>query len=437
MIRNLRCLGIALAIISVLVSLPYLATAQTADELRKQIAEHSTQIDALNKEIAQYQVQLDKVSAAKQTLQSTLSQLDLSIKKVTASINLLKNQISTTQLQIKELEGSIAGKQDSIETDQSGLAESMRRIDELELQSLALQIFSSGSLSAMWQDIDDFSTLQKAVNDQIKKLATEKQQLTDTKAAREEKEVQLLKQRSALVTQQGSLNATKKAQSDLLAQTKSQESTFQKIIAQKKAQEAEFEAALQDLQGKLSVAVDPSQITPSGNGILQWPASVVRVTQFFGNTAFASSGAYAGKGHNGIDIGVPIGTPIKSALSGVVLGTGNTDAVRGCYSFGKWVFVKHGNGLGTMYAHLSQINVSEGQNVSTGDVLGFSGETGYATGPHLHFGVYVASATQILKLGEATNSKTPCSSARMPVAPLSGYLNPMNYLPTSGYSVIN
>ena len=136
-----------------------------------------------------------------------------------------------------------------------------------------------------------------------------------------------------------------------------------------------------------------------------------------------------GKGHNGIDFGASIGTPIKAAGDGVILGTGNTDTTRGCYSFGKWVLIKHNNGLDTIYGHLSKISVLQGQNVSAGDVIGYSGETGYATGPHLHFGVYVSAATQIMKLGDATKTSTPCAGVSMPVAPLSGYLNPLNYMP--------
>jgi murein DD-endopeptidase MepM/ murein hydrolase activator NlpD len=214
-----------------------------------------------------------------------------------------------------------------------------------------------------------------------------------------------------------------------LAETKSQESTYQSILAKKKAQQASFEAALQDLQSKLQYTINPDQITPAGKGVLRWPLYNVRLTQSFGNTAFARGGAYNGKGHNGIDLAAQVGTPLKAALSGTVLATGNTDVVRGCYSFGKWVMIKHSNGLSTMYAHMSQINVSTGQAVATGQLIGYTGETGYATGPHLHFGVYVSSATQIVTLGSATKSATACSNAVMPVVPLSGYLNPSNYLP--------
>lgn len=408
---------------------PFLAGAQTASDLQTQIDQHNAQIAQLDAEIAQYQVQLNATSAKKQTLQSQLDQLNLLIKKTTASISKTKNQISSTELQIKQLSAGIEKTQGTITDEERGLAQAMRTLAEEESRPFAIQMLADHSIADLWNDLTALQSLQAAVGDHISKLRTAKQVLTDTKTASEQKKAQLLKQQNTLLTQQGSLNATKLAQSDLLKATKSQESTYQQIIAQKKAQQAQFEQALNDLKSQYSKAVSASQITPAGQGILAWPIDGVRITQFFGNTPFASSGAYGGKGHNGIDLAASIGTPIKAALSGTVLGTGNTDSVRGCYSFGKWVFVKHSNGLGTMYAHLSQIAVSEGQDVSTGQLLGYSGETGYATGPHLHFGVYVASATQIVTLGSATQTKTPCANATMPIVPLSGYLNPLNYLP--------
>jgi murein DD-endopeptidase MepM/ murein hydrolase activator NlpD len=400
-----------------------------AFDLQQQIDVNNAQIAQLDQEIAQYQAQLDDTTAQKDTLQNTINQLTLQQKQLNAKISVTKSQISTTQLQITQLAHGIAGAQSTIDDERAGLAQSLRSLNQAEGIPLATTLLSADTLAEAWHDADAIASLQGAVHDDVQALSQQKQTLTDTKTQAEQKKAQLVRQQTTLTTQQGSLNATKKAQSDLLAQTKNQEANYQAIISQKQAAKASFEAALLDLNAQFQQTVDPSQIPTAGKGILQWPLDKVRITQYFGNTAFAQSGAYNGKGHNGIDLAASIGTPVKAALTGVVIGTGNTDAIRGCYSFGKWVMVRHNNGLSTMYAHFSQISVSEGQSVATGQLLGYSGETGYATGPHLHFGVYVTAVTKIVKLGEATNSKTPCTNAVMPVPPLSGYLNPLNYLP--------
>lgn len=413
------------------------SVASDAAGIQAEIDQNNAQISQLNAEIAQYQTQLDATSAKKQTLQSTVAQLNLSIKKITASISVTKKQISSTELQIQQLASGIADKESSITDQESGLTESLRLLNESETQPLIATLLASNDISSAWDDVDAMESIQSAIGTNITSLAAAKQSLTDTKTAAETKHAQLLKQQQTLTAQEGSLSATRSAQNDLLAQTKNQESNFEAIIAQKKAQEANFEQALSDLQGKYNQAVNPNQITPPAPGILAWPImGTIKITQYFGDTPFAQahSSLYSGHGHDGLDIAAPIGTPVHAALSGTILATGNTDLVHNaagqqCYSFGKWVMIKHNNGLNTMYAHLSQIGVTPGQTVATGDVIGYSGETGYATGPHLHFGVYVSSVTQIIPLGQATKGTSPCSKAVMPVPPVSGYLNPLNYLP--------
>jgi murein DD-endopeptidase MepM/ murein hydrolase activator NlpD len=90
--------------------------------------------------------------------------------------------------------------------------------------------------------------------------------------------------------------------------------------------------------------------------------------------------------------------------------------------------IDHNNGLSTLYSHLSSIDVSKGQQVSTGQMIGLSGMTGYATGPHLHFGVYATEGTEIMTLKQFRTSSTACANAKMPVATLTAYLNPLSYL---------
>jgi murein DD-endopeptidase MepM/ murein hydrolase activator NlpD len=109
-----------------------------------------------------------------------------------------------------------------------------------------------------------------------------------------------------------------------------------------------------------------------GTGALMWPAGGT-ITQRF--TWY----------HNGIDIANGIGTSIIGADSGRVV-----VAERSGYNggYGKYIKVDHGNGLSTLYAHLSEVSVSVGDNISRGQLIGKMGSTGRSTGSHLHFAVF-------------------------------------------------
>jgi murein DD-endopeptidase MepM/ murein hydrolase activator NlpD len=104
-----------------------------------------------------------------------------------------------------------------------------------------------------------------------------------------------------------------------------------------------------------------------------------QITSFFGLRRFENEDHF--RAHNGIDIAVPDGTPIHAAAPGKVVNTGNY------FYTGKTVFIDHGHGLVTVYAHLHRIDVRRGQNLRQGQILGLSGRTGLVTGPHLHWGV--------------------------------------------------
>lgn len=404
------------------------AQAQSPDAIRGEIDTHNAQIEALNKEIAEYEKQLVDIGEKKQTLQSTLDGLDISRKQITARINVLKNRISTIELEIRNLTGSIEDKEASIQKGNAGLAQAINRLYEADQITLVEHVLGSDSISTLWNDIEENQAFQDAVTDHIHTLKTVKEELTIDRDETQKKRTELEVQRKDLTSQQTSLDINRREQKALLDQTKSKESNYQDLLAEKRAAKEAFEQALNELESKLEYTLDPSHLPPAGKGILRWPLSSVKITQYFGNTEFARSGAYSGKGHNGVDFRAAIGTPVKSSLTGTVQGTGNSDLVRGCYSYGKWVLVKHNNGLATLYAHLSQISVVEGQEVSTGEVIGYSGNTGYSTGPHLHFSVYAANGVRVMKLGESTGRKTPCANATIPVAPLGAYLNPMDYL---------
>ncbi len=416
----MRTLTAALAILVAGTLLaPAYSAGQSVDDLQQQINAHSAQIDALDKEIAQYEAQLKTTSAQKQTLQSKLNELDLQRKKLTAEVTKTKNQIGTTQKQIQQLDQGIDSAQVSIDNNRAGLAESLRALHDADRRPLALAILSAEDITETWQTVDALATIQEAVRDDIHALAQEKQTLTDTKTQAEQKRAQLLKQQQQLSSQQGSLDATRRAQNELLQQTKSQESAYQQIITQKEAEKKQFESALFELASQLEYTLDPSKVPTSGS-VFRWPLDNVFITQQFGRTS-SSGRLYSSGTHDGIDLRASIGTPVRAVLTGTVLEV-NHGAVRNC-QYGKWVIVKHGNGLATLYAHLSDIHVAKGQTISTGSVLGYAGDTGYATGPHLHFTVYLADALTF----KSYRCKSG-STVSVPIAPTNAYINPLNYL---------
>ena len=107
-----------------------------------------------------------------------------------------------------------------------------------------------------------------------------------------------------------------------------------------------------------------------------------RVTSEFGNRIDPIN--HKPKGHSGMDLAVPTGTPIRAALSGTV-----TVSKYNVGGYGYYVCIDHGSGLSTLYGHCSKLLARVGQTVEAGDIIALSGNTGRSTGPHLHFEVRV------------------------------------------------
>jgi murein DD-endopeptidase MepM/ murein hydrolase activator NlpD len=169
--------------------------------------------------------------------------------------------------------------------------------------------------------------------------------------------------------------------------------------------------------------LDPN--TLPGSGVLSWPLENVFVTQLFGKTS-ASKRLYASGSHSGVDFRASVGTPVLAMADGVVSGVGDTDTTCPGASFGKWIFIKYNNGLASAYGHLSLSKVNVGQKVSRGEVVGYSGNTGHTTGPHLHVTVYAKVAAEVKTLpSKSCVGKT----LTQPIAPVNAYLDPMYYLP--------
>lgn len=124
--------------------------------------------------------------------------------------------------------------------------------------------------------------------------------------------------------------------------------------------------------------------TRTPTGTLQWPLPVAgTITSQFGHRVDPITGEVSS--HTGTDIACAEGTPILAAADGIVTVANGLDSWGG--SYGYYIQIDHGGGLETLYAHCSSICVTTGQQVQAGQVIGYVGHTGRATGSHLHFEV--------------------------------------------------
>lgn len=192
----------------------------------------------------------------------------------------------------------------------------------------------------------------------------------ETRAVRARTE-QVRAVRDELVANRGQLVAARSTKRVTLGNVRASE---REAVAEAQALErvsASLGAQIQAAQAASSYS--PPASTPSASGFI-WPVSGPVTSPF---------GMRWGRLHTGIDIGVPYGTPIHAAASGRVIYAGWMDG------YGNLVFLDHGSGLSTGYAHQSSIAVSNGQTVTQGEVIGYVGCTGHCFGPHLHFEVRV------------------------------------------------
>ena len=207
----------------------------------------------------------------------------------------------------------------------------------------------------------------------------------------------------------------------LLKQTKNNEANYQKLLKDRLAKKDAFEKELRDYESQLQFTLDPSKLPASG--VLSWPLDKIKVTQMFGKTA-DSKRLYTSGSHSGVDFRASVGTPVKAMADGIVMGVGNTDDTCVGTSFGKWVFIQYNNGLASAYGHLSLIKTHVGQKVARGNIVGYSGNTGHTTGPHLHVSLMRVPIP-------IQRNKTACEGRvyTMPLAPTNAYLDPLYYLP--------
>lgn len=396
-----------------------LADASIADDLKAKMQARQEEIKKLELEIAQYQSSLTATQEQKDTLERAIARHKTQIKKLEADIALTEKRLEQTGFLIDSLSQNIQEKEEAIARAREGLSETLRVVRARDETSYVAILLGNNVLSEFFGDLEALGRLEERIKDQLGNLSVLKEELTISREEAEAKKSDLRNLKGELDDRRVIAEDSKQKSDHLLKETKNKESTYQRLLAEREAKRAKILDELTTIEDELRRLIDPSLLPTKAKGILAWPMKDPFITQRFGLTDFATSygsDVYNGKGHNGIDFRAPIGTPVYAAEDGIVKATGDTDNVCPGGSYGKWIIIDHPNNLSTLYAHLSLQKVTSGQSVKRGDFIGYSGRTGYVTGPHLHFTVY---ALQTFRLARTVH----CGNV-----PAGGYLDPLDYL---------
>ena len=135
----------------------------------------------------------------------------------------------------------------------------------------------------------------------------------------------------------------------------------------------------QSMDGSTAPTANSSVSIPS-----RMPVDGVRLSSDYGMRTHPVLGGR--RGHKGVDLAGPTGTPIHATADGIV------SRADWFASYGLYVSLEHGGSLQTRYGHMSRLNVAAGQRVRKGEIIGYVGSTGRSTGPHLHYEVRIAGA---------------------------------------------
>jgi len=401
----------------------------TVDELKEKISQKEKGLVDLEKEIKEFEEKLTNTKKEANTLNNTIQQLDITRKKLGTDISITENKVDSVSLNIERLGIEIGTKGDEIAHNKLIIIETIQKLREEERNSLVEVMFLHDSLSDFWSSLAGLESLQKNITLEVSELKENKALLETKNKEAERYRTDLSRLKGRLVDQKEVADITRDEKDKILLETKNKQSNYEKLLQEKREAKKLFEQELTKFEAELREKFDPGSIPRARGGVLSWPLERIVVTQYFGNTSFSTQNPaiYSGQGHNGIDLDASIGTPIYAARGGKIAGIGNTDIICPNSSYGNWILIEHDNGLSTLYAHLSLVAVSQGKIVSGEDIIGYTGNTGYSTGPHLHFTVF---ATDGVKIGSLKSRVCSGKEYTIPLLSKSGaYLNPLSYLP--------
>ena len=364
----------------------FAVTQSEIDELKQQKA-------ALSEQTASYESTISSLKGKKNAKIELKTALDSKLALTNQQIMNLEEQIKLHDALIERKTKEVDEAQKVADEQLEKYKKRVRAMEESGRYNYLEVLFGANSIGEFLSLIDDIGDIMKSDKELEESYKQSVANLKEVKAEYEtaQAEMKQNKAEGAKLKDQLQVDISEAAAviASLQADINENASVLSTLESQESALQSQIKAKVKQLnEEKKANESKPSSGGSSGGsatgtGSLVWPSGCTYITSRQGPRVHPVTGEY--KNHGGTDIGASYGSKIYAADSGKVVQS--SDGWNG--GWGNYVMIDHGNGMQTLYAHMSSRAVSVGQTVKKGQVIGYVGSTGMSTGPHLHFEMYV------------------------------------------------
>jgi murein DD-endopeptidase MepM/ murein hydrolase activator NlpD len=369
--------------------------AQDAEIINKEIKEINSDIQDKKNDITKIQEQQEKYSqeiqkkqSEKASLNNQLAILDNRMAKSELDIELVETEMNRLELEMQKVDIEIEVKNNEIEKEKGHTAAVLRLMYKRDNVSTLEIMLLNNSLSEFLSQVKYLEDISEELEKTLENLERLKRFLNKEKEDLAGKSVEMGELKKELEGKREQLDVEKENKAYVLSQVQNSEREYQRLLARAKKEQEEAAAEIASMEKlvRAKIAALEGKELEFNDGGLIWPVPKNVITAYFHDPDYPFRHIFE---HPAIDIRAGQGTTLKAAASGYVART--KYGSNGGYGY---IMIIHGDGLSTVYGHVSRINVTEDEYVVQGQVIGRTGGMpgtdgagSLTTGPHLHFEV--------------------------------------------------
>ena len=387
------------------------AYAASSGEIQDEINSLNSKKSSIEGKIDGLQTQISSMDYQKSSVLEKKKVLDQKNELAQQELDVIQEQITIVDNLMSNQQKDLANAKQKEATERDLFLKRVRVMEENSTLSYLQVLFNATNFSDLLTRIDLVNNVMdsdkniiadyKAAQQNVAYLESQSEQMqTTNKASKTEletKKAELESDINSACQMISDLEDNIQNYNDLMSQEQAAESEVQNELKSKANELANAKAAEAAAAAKAAAAQNNSGNNNSNNNsnsgnnatntsdtCFLWPSYCTLITSYYGYRIHPVYGYY--KFHSGVDIGAAAGTSIWAAASGTVSASTYNSG------YGNYVMITHNNGYTTLYGHMTSRAVSYGQSVSQGQVIGYVGSTGVATGPHIHFEVRSTSS---------------------------------------------